>query len=137
MKIGVISDTHTRTMEDIPWSLLDAMKDVDLILHAGDITERSVLEELRELGEVKAVYGNMDSIELKRMLPDKRTIDIAGKQIGQFTAPGGRGTWRKECGRCSARWTSSSSDTPIYLSTSMYGERSCSIRGGPGTPTAS
>jgi putative phosphoesterase len=76
-------------MEDIPLSILDAMKDVDLILHAGDITERAVFEELRELGEVKAVYGNMDSVELKRMLPDKRTIDIGGKQIGLVHGSGG------------------------------------------------
>jgi len=76
-------------MEDIPWSILNAMEDVDLIVHTGDFTERAVLEGLRELGEVKAVYGNMDSGELKRMLPDKRTIDIDGRQIGLFHGSGG------------------------------------------------
>jgi putative phosphoesterase len=89
LKIGVISDTHAQTMEDIPWSILNALEDVDLIIHAGDITERAVFEGFRELGEVKAVYGNMDSGELKRMLPDKRTIDIEGKQIGLFHGSGG------------------------------------------------
>jgi len=48
-----------------------------------------VLEGLREIVEVKAVYGNMDSGELKRMLPDKRTIDVAGRQIGLFHGSGG------------------------------------------------
>lgn len=89
MKIGVISDTHAQTMEDIPWSLLNALEDVDLIVHAGDIAERAVLEGLREIAEVKAVYGNMDSGELKRMLPDKRTIEVAGRQIGLFHGSGG------------------------------------------------
>ncbi len=89
MKIGVISDTHAQTMEDIPWSLLNAMKDVDFIIHAGDFAERAVLEGLREIAEVKAVYGNMDSGELKRMLLDKRTIDVAGRQIGLFHGSGG------------------------------------------------
>ena len=89
MKIGVISDTHAQTMEDIPWSILNALEDVDLIIHAGDFTERAVFEGFRELGEVKAVYGNMDSGELKRMLPDKRTIDVAGRQIGLFHGSGG------------------------------------------------
>ena len=88
MKIGVISDTHARTIEDIPEAVLDAIRDVDLILHAGDITERAVFEELRELGEVKAVQGNMDSGELKRMLPDRRTIDVARKQVGLFHGSG-------------------------------------------------
>ena len=70
MKIGVISDTHAQTMEDIPSSIVDALEKVDLIVHAGDITETAVLEGLREIREVKAVHGNMDSTELKRMLPD-------------------------------------------------------------------
>lgn len=89
MKIGVISDTHAQTMEDIPWSLLNALEDVDFIIHAGDFAERAVLEGLREIAEVKAVYGNMDSGELKRMLPDKRTIDVAGRQVGLFHGSGG------------------------------------------------
>ena len=89
MKIGVISDTHAQTMEDIPWSILNALEDVDFIIHAGDFAERAVLEGLREIAEVKAVYGNMDSGELKRMLPDKRTIDVAGRQIGLFHGSGG------------------------------------------------
>lgn len=89
MKIGVISDTHAQTMEDIPSSIVDALEKVDLIIHAGDITERAVLEGLREIGEVKAVHGNMDSAELKRMLPDRRTIDIEGRQIGICHGSGG------------------------------------------------
>jgi putative phosphoesterase len=76
-------------MEDIPWSVLAALKKVDLIIHAGDITERAVLEGLREIGEVKAVQGNMDSGELRHMLPDKRIIDIDGKQIGLVHGSGG------------------------------------------------
>ena len=76
-------------MEDIPSSIVDALEKVDLIIHAGDITERAVLEGLREIGEVKAVHGNMDSAELKRMLPDRRTIDIEGRQIGICHGSGG------------------------------------------------
>jgi putative phosphoesterase len=76
-------------MEDIPSSVVDALEKVDLIVHAGDITERAVLEGFREIGKVKAVYGNMDSAELKRMLPDRRTIDIGRKQIGVCHGAGG------------------------------------------------
>ena len=89
MKIGVIADTHAQTIEDIPWSIVDALEDVDLIIHAGDITGRAVLEGLREIGEVRAVHGNMDSGELKRMLPDKRTIDVKGRQLGLTHGSGG------------------------------------------------
>jgi len=89
LKIGVIADTHAQSTEDIPRSIMNALEDVDLIIHAGDFTERAVLDGLREIGEVRAVYGNMDSGELKRMLPDKRTIDIEGKQIGLVHGSGG------------------------------------------------
>ncbi len=89
MKIGVISDTHAQTMEDIPLAIMEALEDVDFIIHAGDFAERVVLEGLREIAEVKAVYGNMDSGELKRMLPDKRTIDVAGRQVGLVHGSGG------------------------------------------------
>ena len=89
MRIGVISDTHAQTIEDIPPAIMEALEKVDLIIHAGDITERAVFEGLRELGEVKAVYGNMDSGELKRMLPDKRIIDAGGKQVGLVHGSGG------------------------------------------------
>lgn len=89
MKIGVISDTHAKTIEEMPWTIMSALEKVDLIVHAGDLTERAVLEGLREIGEVRAVQGNMDSGELKRMLPDKRTIDVDGKQIGLVHGSGG------------------------------------------------
>jgi len=89
LKIGVIADTHAQTIDDIPWSVMNALEDVDLIIHAGDIIERVVLDGLRDIVEVKAIHGNMDSGELKRMLPDKRTLDIEGRQIGLVHGSGG------------------------------------------------
>jgi len=89
LKIGVIADTHAQTIEDIPWSVMNALKGVDLIIHAGDFTDRAVLDGLRDIVEVRAVHGNMDSGELRRMLPDKRTIDVEGKQIGLVHGSGG------------------------------------------------
>lgn len=82
MRIGVISDTHVRTFNEIPDSILIALSGADLIVHAGDFTERAVIEGLRTLGEVKAVFGNMDSAELKRTLPQKELFVLNGKKIG-------------------------------------------------------
>jgi len=82
LRIGVISDTHAHTLSEIPDPIRKALAEVDLIIHAGDFTERAVLEELRKLGEVKAVHGNMDSDELKRMLPPKELFVVNGKKIG-------------------------------------------------------
>lgn len=89
MRIGVISDSHVKTFRDIPDPVLIALGEVDLIIHAGDFTERAVLEGLRTLGDVKAVCGNMDSGELKRMLPQKELFVVNGKKIGVTHGLGG------------------------------------------------
>ena len=82
MRIGVISDTHVTSFEGIPDRILITLADVDLIIHAGDFVTLDVLDGLKRLGEVKAVRGNMDSGEIKRILPEKELLLIEGKRIG-------------------------------------------------------
>ena len=82
MRIGVISDTHMHSFEEMPQKLARALSDVDLIVHAGDFVGSAVLEGLRRLGEVKAVRGNVDSAKLRGLLPEKETIVVGGKKIG-------------------------------------------------------
>jgi len=82
MRIGVISDTHVKTFDELPTPIITALAGVDLIVHAGDFTERPVLEGLRRLGAIKAICGNMDSAELKRTLPQKELFIVNGKKIG-------------------------------------------------------
>jgi len=89
MRIGIISDTHIKTFDEIPAPIVTALAGVDLVVHAGDFTERAVLEGLGRLGEVKAVYGNMDSDELKGMLPHKELFVVNGKKIGLTHGSGG------------------------------------------------
>ena len=47
MRIGIISDTHVTTFDEIPAPIVTALGGVDLIVHAGDFTKRAVLEGLR------------------------------------------------------------------------------------------
>lgn len=83
MKIGIISDTHIPTPEDLPDEVLEALADTDLILHAGDLVSLAILAKLKEIGpEVKAVWGNMDPPEVKRTLPEKQLIQIKEFRIG-------------------------------------------------------
>ncbi len=82
MRIGVVSDTHVTSFADVPDRILLALAEVDLIIHAGDFVAKDVLDGLKRLGEVKAVWGNMDSGELKRILPEKELLLIGGKRIG-------------------------------------------------------
>lgn len=82
MRIAVLADTHVNRLEHLPKKIIDALSTVDLIIHAGDFTDVQLLKELRQLKEVKAVQGNMDSTELKTMLPVKEIVEIENKRIG-------------------------------------------------------
>jgi len=82
MRIVVLADTHIHMLEHLPKKLIDALSTVDLIIHAGDFTDVKLLEELRRLREVRAVQGNMDSMEIKTVLPVKEIIEVGNKQIG-------------------------------------------------------
>ena len=90
MRIAVLADTHVNTLEHLPRKIIDAISTVDLIIHAGDFTDVQLLEELKQLGEVKAVRGNMDSTELKNILPVKEIVEIENKRIGITHGSGAR-----------------------------------------------
>jgi putative phosphoesterase len=55
--IGLISDTHGLLRPEALW----ALEDSDLIIHAGDVGDPKILEELRRLAPVVAVRGNIDT----------------------------------------------------------------------------
>ena len=82
MKIGVISDTHLDNFSEyLGERILKHFKDVDMILHAGDVVELSVLDFFADK-EVKLVAGNMDSWEIKQSAPIKQVIQIEGYKLG-------------------------------------------------------
>ena len=82
MRIGVLSDTHVISLAEIPEQILTALAKVNLIVHTGDFVAKGVLDGLKQIGKVRAVRGNMDSEELKRVLPEKELLRIEGKRIG-------------------------------------------------------
>ena len=79
MLIGLISDTHIPDRNNIiPDKVFNAFKNVDLILHAGDITNNNVIKELEKIAPVKAIKGNMDRLNL----PEHLVITVKNKKIG-------------------------------------------------------
>ncbi len=82
MKIGVLSDTHTDTLEGLPGKLVDDLSGMDLIIHAGDFTGKKLVDSLRKLGLFRGVYGNIDGPEVRRELPALDVVDAAGIRIG-------------------------------------------------------
>jgi len=82
MKIGVISDTHLKNIPpDLGERLDKHFKDVDMILHAGDIVESGVLDFFADKN-LKLVAGNMDSWDIKQSAPAKLVIPIDGYRVG-------------------------------------------------------
>ncbi len=84
MLIAIVADTHLpRGSRAIPDEGIERMRSSDLVLHAGDLSTADVLEELRALGPpVAAVHGNIDSADLRRLLPERQVVDAAGVRIG-------------------------------------------------------
>jgi len=61
MRVLVISDTHApRHWKTMPPGLLEPLRSADLVLHAGDVCEPSVLDALAEHAPVRVVMGNND-----------------------------------------------------------------------------
>lgn len=75
--IGLVSDTHGLLRS----SLKDALKRVDLIIHAGDIDTPAVLEKLEKIAPVTAVRGNMDVANRVKTLPKTDLIEFGGIYI--------------------------------------------------------
>jgi uncharacterized protein len=83
MRIGVISDTHIPFFSPgLPLEVTKALSCCDVIVHAGDIVDVGTIEKLQEITATKAVHGNMDSEELKKVLPESIIFEAGGKKIG-------------------------------------------------------
>lgn len=84
MRIGLIADTHVPDIEEkIPVEIMHAFRDVDLILHAGDIYIPSVLNDLEAIAPVLAARGDDDDgeIGLDHRVKNKHILKIEGKTI--------------------------------------------------------
>ncbi|MFN8445290.1 MAG: YfcE family phosphodiesterase [Caldilineaceae bacterium] len=80
--IGLISDTHMPDRcESLPASLAAVFEGVDLILHAGDVGELWVLDQLSQIAPVIAVHGNDDSQDAQRELPYQQVVAVGGQRI--------------------------------------------------------
>ena len=84
VSIGVISDTHIPDRgQHIPLVVLDAFKHVDLIIHAGDIVNLGVIDELKSVcSKVVVVAGNMDQEAVRKKYPVKQVLEIFGHRVG-------------------------------------------------------
>jgi putative phosphoesterase len=92
MQLAIISDTHLpRGARAIPEACLERCRGADAILHAGDLVDVPVLELLRSLGPpVHAVWGNVDSAAVRRLLPERLELELGGARLGMIHIPGAK-----------------------------------------------
>src|SRR5512146_1125880 len=77
MRLGVISDTHGLLRPEV----FEVFREVDHILHAGDVGSWELIVELQALAPVTAVYGNTDGSELRARLPQVASLQLDGFDI--------------------------------------------------------
>ena len=84
VRIGLIADTHIPgNVKILPPHVREAFKGIDLILHAGDIYQPAVLDELDRIAPVLAARGNGDGgFPVDNRLNDKHVLSIAGTSLG-------------------------------------------------------
>lgn len=81
--VGLISDTHIPARaKAIPNKVFKVFQDASIIIHAGDLTRLSVIEELEQMAPVFAVHGNMDTRGVKEKLPVINSVKVYDWKIG-------------------------------------------------------
>jgi putative phosphoesterase len=92
-RIGVVADTHCPEFIDrLPDRLFEALRGVDLIIHAGDVTGEKTLKALASIATVEAVRGDHDPDS--GGLPLTRDVIVEGRRI--VVVHGNRSHWLEE-----------------------------------------
>ena len=84
-KIGILSDTHSYWDD----KYLHYFESCDEIWHAGDICSTELIERLQAFRPVRAVCGNCDGGDLRRMFPEIlrwkcEDVDVLMTHIGGY-----------------------------------------------------
>ncbi|MWG34343.1 metallophosphoesterase [Halomarina oriensis] len=80
--ITVVSDTHGRDGHRLTGRTLDAVREADHVLHAGDFNTEAVLDAFREeAASFHGVHGNNDTPGVRERLPRRRTVDFGDLRI--------------------------------------------------------
>jgi putative phosphoesterase len=95
---AVIADTHMPSRaRTLPGGLIPHLKRADLILHAGDLMDPAVLEELAAYAPTRAVLGNLDPSEAG--MPETLELEFGGARVAMIHDSGPKRGRRARMGR--------------------------------------
>lgn len=133
MRIAVLSDTHLRAGKSLPSFVLENLSPIDLIIHAGDLTNMGLIDDLTAYAAVRAVRGNCDGWDVN--LPERDVFECEGFRIGLIHGNAGKGNTTPD--RAYNEFKDSSVDIIIFgHSHTPYMEwRNSVLLFNPGSPT--
>jgi putative phosphoesterase len=104
MRVVMTADTHVPARaRDLPAALWDAVDAADVVIHAGDWVDESLLDRmLARSRRLIAVYGNNDGPALRARLPEVAHADLAGVRTAVVHETGPKQGRER---RCAARFT--------------------------------
>lgn len=73
-KIGIVSDSHNYVSEQ----MMGILRTCDYILHAGDVTTESVVDQFRQAGRLYLVRGNTDRDPWAYSVAERQLFSIGG-----------------------------------------------------------
>lgn len=76
-RIGLLSDTHGYWDE----RYRDYFAECDEIWHAGDIGSDELIDKLEQIKPVRAVYGNIDSHQMRLRFPQHQKFTMEGVKV--------------------------------------------------------
>lgn len=90
IRIGILSDTHLlQPTDSFRRQVAECFADTSMILHAGDLTDLSVLQVFQDK-DCHAVHGNMCHASCRKVLPEKKVVEVGGFRIGLIHGMGAR-----------------------------------------------
>lgn len=80
--LTVVSDTHSTEGHALTGRTLEAVREAERVIHAGDFTTTAALDAFQEeSARLDAVHGNADDAAVRDRLPEARSLDWGGLRI--------------------------------------------------------
>ena len=99
VRVLMMADTHVpKRARDLPAQLWEAVEAADVVIHAGDWVDVSLLDELEaRANRLVAVYGNNDGPALRARLPEVARATLGGVRFAVVHETGGRQGREQRC----------------------------------------